>query len=115
MLKLFDVTDTLFSSNGDKVIKPLRAIVHKEDNGSFHLDLETDLSYVNDFAEGKIIVAPTPQGDQPFRINNLTKTKFNIDLQKEVLTTTNNTNLTKNMDTFNNIKKPNNDMITLIL
>lgn len=78
MLKLFNVTDTLFSSNGDKIIKPLRAIVHKEDNGSFHLDLETDLSYVNDFAEGKIIVAPTPQGDQPFRINNLTKTKSKL-------------------------------------
>ena len=78
MLKLFDVTDTLFSSNGDKIIKPLRAIVHKEDNGSFHLSLETDLSYVNDFAEGKIIVAPTPQGDQPFRINNLTKTKSKL-------------------------------------
>lgn len=78
MLKLFDVTDTLFSSNGDKVIKPLRAIVHKEDNGSFHLDLETDLSYVNDFAEGKIIIAPTPQGKQPFRINNLIKTKSKL-------------------------------------
>ena len=78
MLKLFDVTDKLFSSNGDKIIKPLRAIVHKEDNGSFHLDLETDLSYVNDFVEGKIIVAPTPQGDQPFRINNLTKTKSKL-------------------------------------
>lgn len=78
MLKLFNITDTLFSSNGDKIIKPLRAIVHKEDNGSFHLDLETDLSYVNDFAEGKIIVAPTPQGDQPFRINNLTKTKSKL-------------------------------------
>ena len=78
MLKLFNVTDKLFSSNGDKIIKPLRAVVHKEDNGSFHLDLETDLSYVNDFVEGKIIVAPTPQGEQPFRINNLVKTKTKI-------------------------------------
>ena len=78
MLKLFDVTDKLFSSNGDKIIKPLRAIVHKEDNGSFHLDLETDLSYVDDFVEGKIIVAPTPQGEQAFRINNLTKTKTKL-------------------------------------
>ena len=78
MLKLFNVTDKLFSSNGDKIIKPLRAVVHKEDNGSFHLDLETDLSYVNDFVEGKIIVAPTPQGEQPFRINNLVKTKTKL-------------------------------------
>lgn len=78
MIKLFSQTDTSFSSNGDKVIIPTRAKVHKEDNGSFYLDLETDLSYVNDFVEGRIIVAPTPQGEQAFRINNLTKTKTKI-------------------------------------
>lgn len=78
MIRLFNITDTNFSTNGDKIIKPTRAKVHKEDNGSFYLDLETDLSYVNDFVEGKIIVAPTPQGDQPFRINNLVKTKTKI-------------------------------------
>ena len=78
MIKLFDITDTNFSTNGDKVIIPTRAKVHKEDNGSFYLDLETDLSYVNDFVEGKIIVAPTPQGEQAFRINNLTKTKTKL-------------------------------------
>ena len=49
MIKLFSQTDTSFSSNGDKIILPTRAKVHKEDNGSFYLDLETDLSYVNDF------------------------------------------------------------------
>ena len=47
MIKLFNTTDTLFSSNGDKVIIPLRAKVHKEDNGSF-----------------RIIVANTPQEGQ---------------------------------------------------
>ena len=78
MIRLFNITDTNFSTNGDKIIKPTRAKVHKEDNGSFYLDLETDLSYVNDFVEGKIIVAPTPQGEQAFRINNLTKTKTKI-------------------------------------
>ena len=78
MIKLFDIIDTNFSTNGDKVINPIRAKVHKEDNGSFYLDLETDLSYVNDFVEGKIIIAPTPQGEQAFRINNLTKTKTKL-------------------------------------
>lgn len=48
MIKLFSQTDTSFSSNGDKVIIPLRAKIHKEDNGSFYLDLDADLSYVND-------------------------------------------------------------------
>ena len=78
MIKLFKSTDTLFSSNGDKIIIPIRAKVHKEDNGSFYLDLETDLSYVNDLVEGAIIVAPTPQGNQAFRVNNVSKTRKKI-------------------------------------
>ena len=55
MIKLFNSTDTLFSSNGDKVIIPTKAKIHKEDNGSFYLDLETNLDYINDLVQGKII------------------------------------------------------------
>lgn len=75
MIKLFGITDTSFTSNGDVVIIPLRAKVHKEDNGSFYLDLETDLSYVDYLTEGRIVIAPTPQGEQAFRIGNVQKTK----------------------------------------
>ena len=32
MLKIFSPTDKIFSSNGDIVIQPLKAKVHKEDN-----------------------------------------------------------------------------------
>ena len=81
MIKLFGITDTLFSSNGDKAIIPLKAKVYKEDNGTFYLDLETDLSYVNDLTANRIIVANTPQGDQAFRITNVTKTKSKISLK----------------------------------
>ena len=73
MIKLFQSTDTLFSSNCDKIIIPLKAKVHKEDNGSFYLDLETSLDYVNDLVEGAILIAPTPQGEQAFRVSNVTK------------------------------------------
>lgn len=75
MIKLFGITDRDFKSNGDKVIKPLRARITKQDNGEFYLELETDLTYVNDLTEGRIILAPTPQGGQPFRVSNLQKTK----------------------------------------
>lgn len=78
MLKLFGQTDKAFNSNGDRVIHALRARIKKEDNGEFYLELETDLSYVNDLTEGRIIIAPTPQGEQPFRIGNVTKTKNKI-------------------------------------
>lgn len=78
MIKLFGKTETSFSSNGDKVINAIKARVKKVDNGDFYLELETDLSYVSDFEEGRIVVAPTPQGEQYFRIGNVTKTKNKI-------------------------------------
>lgn len=78
MIKLFGQTDTTFSTNGDKVILPLQAIVHKEDNGDYYLDLTTSLEYVNDLTEGRIIIAPTPQGEQAFRVGNVQKTKRKI-------------------------------------
>ena len=75
MIKVFGQTDTSFSSNGDVVLQPLKAKVRKEDNGAFYLDLETDLSYLDFLVEGNIVVANTPQGNQAFRINNVTTTR----------------------------------------
>ena len=78
MIKLFGQTDTSFTSNGDVVIIPIRAVVHKEDNGDFYLDLTTSLTYVDDLTEGRIVIAPTPQGDQAFRVGNVQKTKSKL-------------------------------------
>lgn len=78
MIKIFSPTDKIFSSNGDVVLRPLKAKVHKEDNGDYYLDLETGLDYVDYLVEGNIVVASTPQGDQAFRITNPTKTKSKI-------------------------------------
>lgn len=78
MIKVFGQVETSLSSNGDKILQPLKARVIKEDNGDFYLDLETDLSYLDYLQEGNLVVADTPQGYQPFRVGNvqLTKTKI---------------------------------------
>ena len=78
MIKVFGQTDTSFASNGDIVLQPLKAKIHKEDNGAYYLDLETGLEYVDYFVEGNIVVAPTPQGEQAFRIGNVVKTKSKL-------------------------------------
>ena len=78
MIKLFSQTDKSFSTNGDKIIIPLRAKVHKEDNGSFYLDFECSLDYINDIVAGNILVVPTPQGEQAFRISSITATRFKL-------------------------------------
>lgn len=81
MIKLFGTTDTDFSSNGDAVIQPFKAKVHKEDNGKFYLTVEADISYVDILTENRIIVADTPQGAQAFRIKNPEKTKSKITIK----------------------------------
>lgn len=81
MIKLFGTTDTDFSSNGDAVIQPFKAKVHKEDNGKFYLNVEADISYVDLLTANRIIVADTPQGAQAFRIKNPEKTKNKITIK----------------------------------
>lgn len=81
MIKLFQTTDNLFQTNGDKIIIPTRAVIHKEDNGPFFLDLETGLEYIEDLTPNRILVANTPQGSQAFRITNVNKTRKKITLQ----------------------------------
>lgn len=78
MIRLFSSDDKTFTTNGDIVIKPLKAKVHKEDNGSFYLDLETRLDYVDDLTANRIVVANTPQGSQAFRITNVEQTRKKI-------------------------------------
>ena len=78
MIKLFKSTDKIFNSNGDKIIKASKAKVHKEDNGDFYLELECPLIYVDDIIEDAILVINLPQGEQAFRVTNVSKTKSKV-------------------------------------
>ena len=78
MIKIFSTTDKTYNSNGDKVIQPLKARVHNADNGDFYLAIETSLDCVDYLVDNNIIVANTPQGDQAFRISNVTKGKSKL-------------------------------------
>ena len=83
MIKIFGVTDKTFATNGDVVLSPLTAKVHKEDNGAFYLQIETDLRYADELTTGRIIVAPTPQGEQAFRISNPAKTRRKVTIRAD--------------------------------
>ena len=78
MLKVFSSTDTLFNSNGDAVINGARAIVHKEDNGDYSVNLECSLDYIDYVKSKNILVAPTPTGYQGFRIENVEATRTKV-------------------------------------
>lgn len=83
MIRVFSPNDKIFTSNGDAVIQPFKAKVHKEDNGKFYLNIEADISYVDILTANRIIVADTPQGAQAFRIKNPEKTKHKITIKAQ--------------------------------
>lgn len=67
MIKVFQATDTNFTSNGDKIIKPYKAIVFKEDNGDYYCDLEASIDLMDYLKQDMIVCVKTPWGWQPFR------------------------------------------------
>jgi len=78
MIRVFGATDKTFSSNGDVVLRPLKAKLHKVDNGDYYLDLETSLDYLDNIIANNIVVADTPQGAQAFRLTNPERQKNKI-------------------------------------
>lgn len=78
MVKVFGATDKLYSTNGDVVIQPTKARVHNKDNGDYYLELVCGTEYNDYIASNNIIVASTPQGEQAFRVRDITKQKNRI-------------------------------------
>lgn len=81
MIRVFNATDKLYDSNGDIVIDATKARVFNSDNGDFYLDLTCGVEY-NDFIQpNNIIVVPTPQGAQAFRIREVQKSKKRLEVK----------------------------------
>lgn len=73
MIKAFNATDKNYSSNGDAVILATKARVKNSDNGDYYLELTCGTEFSDYIQANNIIVVPTPQGEQAFRIRTVTK------------------------------------------
>ena len=78
MIKVFNSSDNIFTSNGDAVITGARALIHKADNADYYLELETPLDYIDYIKPQNIIVVDTPTGAQGFRISKVENTRTKI-------------------------------------
>ena len=80
MIKIFGQTDTNFTSNGDKILLPTKCRIHKQDNGEYYADIECSPDYADYITNGRIVVCPTPTGEQPFRFLNpeLNRSKIKV-------------------------------------
>lgn len=81
MIRAFRATDKLYNSNGDAVILPTKARVINSDNGDYYLDLTCGTEYNEYMQANNIIVAPTPKGDQAFRIRTVTKRNKKLEVK----------------------------------
>lgn len=70
MIKVFNADEKIFNNNGEKILKPLKAVILKEDNGDYELELETRIEDKDYIVNDKIIVCDTPWGEQGFRVYN---------------------------------------------
>ena len=70
MIKVFNANESEFISNGEKILHPLKAVILKEDNGDYELDIETRIEDKDYIVNDKIIVCDTPWGAQGFRVYN---------------------------------------------
>ena len=78
MIRVFSPSDTDFTNNGEVVIQATLAVVHKTDNGDFYLELQCGLEYLDYVKPKNILVVPTPQGAQAFRIKTVETTRSKI-------------------------------------
>ena len=70
MISVYDSTEKSFATNGIKILKPLKALIRKEDNGDYYIDLKDKIDFIDYYQAGLIIRVPTPWGYQAFRLTN---------------------------------------------
>ena len=73
MIRIFGANDTTFTSNGDIVIQPYKAKIHKSSSEDY-LDIEVPIEYIDDIVQDNIAVVKLNGYNEPYRINNVTKT-----------------------------------------
>ena len=81
MISVYNSNEKLFNHNGIKILKPLKAVIIKEDNGDYYLDMKDTIDNLNYYQGGMIIRAPTKWGKQSFRIGgspSIENNKINI-------------------------------------
>lgn len=80
MIKVYDSTEKLFNHNGIKILKPLKCIVTKEDNGDYYLEIEDSIDNLDFYQANMLVTCPTPfpEGVQIFRLKNPSKNSSKI-------------------------------------
>ena len=69
MIRSFKGTDTDFTSNGDKIIQPVEAVIYKNAEEEY-LELKATIDYKDYLVQDNILVVDTQNGKKGYRIHN---------------------------------------------
>lgn len=73
---IYETTSNLETQNGDVILEPSKAVVHKYENSDYYLELEAGAEFSDYFEQSRIVVADLPDGTKEFfRMGNITKTR----------------------------------------
>ena len=75
MISIYSANEKLFDSNGIKIVKPAKAIVHKEDNGDYYMDLKDSIDYLEYYQSGNIELAFSMENEEWTIIFTIQKAK----------------------------------------
>ena len=75
----FDLND--YTTNGDKVINPLKCLEVNQDNEDWVIELDADLADQPYLIQDYLLIVPTKQGLQPFRIRNISVDGYKVSLK----------------------------------
>jgi phage minor structural protein len=81
VIRVFSDTDKIYTSNGDAVINATKARVHNSDNGDYYLELTCGSEYSQYIIPNNILVVPTPDGAQGFRIRSVSKMSKKLEVK----------------------------------
>lgn len=71
MISVYESEERSFFNNGIKILKPLKAVIYKQDNADYYLDLKDSINNLEYYQSGNILRVSTPWGKQCFRIKNV--------------------------------------------
>lgn len=81
MISVYESEERSFFDNGIKILKPLKAVIYKQDNADYYLDLKDSINNLEYYQSGNILRASTPWGKQCFRIRNICTQNNKIEIR----------------------------------
>lgn len=70
MICIYEEDEKDFTTNGIKLLHPQKAIIYKEDNGKYYIELKDLIENLQYYQAGMIVKASSPWGYQCFRLTN---------------------------------------------